>query len=122
MPSMTSRRVRALVVEDDAPSRRAMVQLLRRAGLEVEATGTAGGAREKLADRPDCLVLDLTLSSSPAGLKLLRELREAGSRIRVAVTSGTADPAVLQECETLGAEVFRKPVDVEALARWILHG
>lgn len=66
---------RVLVVEDDPTVARLVELSLRMGGLEGEIASTSAGARERLAEPWDVVVLDVNLPGE-SGLELLRHLRE----------------------------------------------
>src|SRR5262249_61839132 len=69
---------RVLVVEDERKVLRGLERGLRAEGYEVLAAADGEeGLRLALAQRPDCVVLDLMLPGRP-GLEVLAELRRAG--------------------------------------------
>lgn len=75
---------RLLIVEDDAPLRRALGTTLRANGFEVvEAETGEDGLRAHTAQRPDAVVLDLSLPGMD-GMHVLREIR-TGSEVPVVV-------------------------------------
>lgn len=109
---------RALIVEDDPASREALRRLLRALEYEAEAVGTVAEAGPRLGST-DYLVLDLHLPDG-SGVDLLRQVRERGLRVRVAVTTGSADEALLATAAALRPDaVFRKPVDFGELLQWL---
>jgi len=67
----------------------------------------------KLAElRPDYLILDLLLPDE-GGEVILRRVRDAGLKTRVAVTTGTDNAEQLREVKALKPEaLFEKPVNV----------
>jgi CheY-like chemotaxis protein len=69
---------RILVVEDEAPLRRALVRLLEREGFEVEPAGDGVEALESLRRRlPDLILLDIRMPRL-GGLGFLEGMRRAG--------------------------------------------
>jgi len=73
----------------------------------------------ELRCEPDCLILDLMLPDGN-GASVLKHVRESGLPIRVAVATGTSDPAMLAEVAALRPDVlYRKPLDAMALAQWL---
>ena len=67
--------VRVLLVEDQWDSRELMAEILRRAGAEVTAAGSAAEAMEAIASaRPDVLVSDIGMPGED-GYALLRRIR-----------------------------------------------
>jgi FixJ family two-component response regulator len=79
------------VVDDDASFRKAVSRLLRSAGLEVEALGSAREFLERPGeDRPACLVLDIRMPG-PSGMDLQAALREAQRDIPIIFVTGHGD-------------------------------
>ena len=79
------------VVDDDASFRKAVSRLLRSAGLEVEALGSAREFLDRPAeDRPSCLVLDIRMPG-PSGMDLQAALREAQRDIPIIFVTGHGD-------------------------------
>jgi len=66
-----------LIIDDDVDLVTANQAALELAGFEVVAayTGAEGLARAR-ADRPDAIVLDVTMETMGAGFKVARQLRE----------------------------------------------
>ena len=79
--------VRVLVVEDNDDQRALLQALLRRAGCEVHAVGTAEEAMETIASaRPELAIVDLLLPGVD-GWELVRRLGDAVPSCPVAVAS-----------------------------------
>jgi CheY-like chemotaxis protein len=98
---------RILVVEDDAATRRGMVQLLTGAGYEVTETSSMTDALSLLSsDTPDLVVTDLRLAEFN-GLYLAAVNPH---RIPVIVVTGYADRGLESEARELGADFLLKPV------------
>ena len=102
-----------LVVDDDAS-----IRLLCRVNLELEgyrvleATSLAEGRQVLDAENVDVLLIDVHLAGQD-GRDLVRELRAAGARTRVALLTGTID---LRSDERAGADaLLEKPFQLEAL-------
>ena len=105
----------ALLVEDDAATRRALGALLERAGFSTATSEDLTSAREELAARAfDVLLLDVHLGEG-TGIDLLLELpRER--RPQVILMSG--DESVRQAFGSMPLdqlEFLRKPIDSKAL-------
>jgi CheY-like chemotaxis protein len=108
---------RILVVEDDAMVIDALRILFESAGHEVLAAGAARQAVERcVEDRPDVMLLDLTLPDGD-GLMALREATERGAAPPVtAALTGHDDPVVVERCLRAGCrEVLVKPVPIAVL-------
>ena len=110
---------RVLVVEDDPASRHALLRLLKHRGWSTLAAETVSQALASLHARPACIILDLMLPDGN-GAAVLRYIRANNLPIRVAVATGTHDPAMLSEVEALGPDaLYRKPIDFEAVSAWL---
>src|SRR3954453_8510172 len=92
-----------------------------RRGWDVVVATSAAEGLASLDPPPDYLILDLMLPDR-GGELILRRVRDADLKTRVAVTTGTDDAARLSVVRTLRPEaLFEKPIDVadvwrEALA------
>src|SRR4051812_10059467 len=112
---------RTLIVEDDPDSCETLALMLRRLGHEVECVDSAGAALVKLEEwTPQCVLLDLMLPDAWGAL-ILRKIRAERLPIRVAVISaaGGASPAMKQALSYTPDAVFSKPLDHDALKRWL---
>ncbi|HSU68299.1 MAG TPA: response regulator [Tepidisphaeraceae bacterium] len=113
-----SPRCSVLIVDDDQVTRNAMAALLQALGYQVCSVGSVIEGLAKL-DGQDCAVLDLELPDG-LGTHILHRIRNEGRPIRVAVCSGITDEPLLATARDLGAElILRKPIDVNALLRWL---
>ena len=115
------RRVKVLIIDDEADIRRiARLGLSRVGGMEVveAASGTDGLARAK-ADRPDAILLDVMMPGldGPATLARLREEAETAS-VPVVFLTAKNIAAEVDHLRSLGAAgVLGKPFDPMTLAR-----
>lgn len=106
------------LVENDLPTNRAFVRLLRAHGLRVEAFGSA----EELLERADfhvepldCILLDVDLGGM-SGLALRERLLALGCTTPVIFITGSDDPSVRDRAHALGCRAFLyKPVKAEIL-------
>ena len=109
---------RTLVVEDHAVTHVSMRHVLAAAGYDVEAVGTLAEARKHLG-AVQCLILDLELPDG-RGTDLLREIRQRGLPVKVAIVTGTADDALLAEARSLRPDaLFIKPFRPDTLLAWL---
>ncbi|HXY31676.1 MAG TPA: response regulator [Gemmatimonadaceae bacterium] len=110
-----------LIVEDSPIVVAALRLLLEETGHRVSAAGTVRDAVAlALAERPDLILLDLTLGAED-GLVVLRELEHAGAPgiVTVAVT-GHDEAAIRERCVRAGCrDVLLKPIAPLALPRQI---
>ncbi len=112
LPAM-SRRLRVLIVEDDADLRRMFRHALTIAGIEcLEASDGMEALRALDRDPPDAIVLDLGLPVVSG--RVVRQETAAQAHLRtipvIIVTGQVVDPATLDV-----ACVLRKPVTAEEL-------
>src|SRR5262245_52486571 len=79
------------VVDDDAPMRESLKNLIRSVGLRVELFSSAQEfLRSKRLDLPSCLVLDVRLPGL-SGLDLQKRTTEAGMEIPIIFITGHGD-------------------------------
>jgi FixJ family two-component response regulator len=109
------------LVDDEAAVRKALVRLLRAAGLKAQGFGSAAAFLESLAmRRPDCLVVDLHMPGM-SGLEMLREMQRRGMSLPTVIMTVSYGPQARELCRDAGASVFLcKPIDgsmlMEAIA------
>lgn len=109
----TSTGLHVLVVEDDAPSRDAVCELLTMLGHRPVGTGSVAAARELLAHRAiDVLMTDMHLPDG-SGLDMAREAAGEHPDLRIVVASGDTVP--LPDALP-GWQIIRKPYGVDELA------
>ncbi len=98
------------VVDDDAPLRESLADLLRSIGLRVETFASAQEfLRSKRPDVPSCLVLDVRLKGL-SGLDLQKRLIEADIEIPIIFITGHGDiPMAVQAMKAGALEFLRKP-------------
>jgi|SRR5688572_25021330 CheY-like chemotaxis protein len=115
----STKRVRALVVEDDQSSRDALSKLLERAGYEVMCAVSVGEAMKLLDWHPRKILLDLMLPDGN-GVAVLERIRNERLPIKVAVITGASDPQLLDQVERLSPDArFYKPLDLQILLGWL---
>ena len=103
-----------LIVEDDQAARKAIRQILKRAGFVVSEASTVAEAMQGLANIPRWILLDLMLPDG-CGLKVLRRVQSDHLATKVCIVTGCG-PEKLEEARKAGAEhAFTKPVDFEHL-------
>ncbi|MBV8780556.1 MAG: PAS domain S-box protein, partial [Phycisphaerae bacterium] len=111
--------VHVLLVEDEAETRKAMTQLLRRSGAVVTAVTSAAPAFETFErSRPDLLVIDIGLPDED-GYSLIRRIRalEAGvARVPAVAVTAFARPDDRAQALSAGFDQhIGKPVEPRAL-------
>jgi DNA-binding response OmpR family regulator len=103
-----------LVVEDDRNISEVWKTVFASRGWNVTLAATLSEGLDRLESGPDYLILDLELPDGD-GEEILRRIRERGLKTRVAVTTGSDDPARIVDLHP--EALFRKPVDVTAIWR-----
>jgi FixJ family two-component response regulator len=98
------------VVDDDAPVRESLRNLIRSVGLQVELFCSAQEfLRSKRPDLPGCLVLDVRLPGL-SGLDLQRRTTEAGMEIPIIFITGHGDiPMSVRAMKAGAVEFLTKP-------------
>ena len=113
----TGSRPRLLIVEDDPAMREVWQIIFARRGWDVAVAATAAQGLASLDPPPDYLILDLILPDR-GGEVILRTIRDAGLKTRVAVTTASGDARYLREVKALEPEaLFAKPINVAAVWR-----
>lgn len=103
-----------LCIDDDPDILASLRVVLEAGGYRVVAAANAAEGRRVAAEsRPDAILVDLMMEQIDSGVKLVRELRAAGTRTPIYMLSSTGD--YLQgaaDPEELGIDgVFQKPLD-----------
>ena len=98
------------VVDDDESVRRALVRLLRSAGLATETFPSAQAfLDQELADRTACLILDIRLPG-PSGLDLQAALTQAQRIVPIIFITGHGDvPMTVQAMKGGAIDFLQKP-------------
>jgi FixJ family two-component response regulator len=99
------------VVDDDAPMRGALKELLESMGLRVDAFGSAVEFLKRASpDIPSCLVLDVRLPGM-SGLDFQAELTKSNFRIPIIFISGHGDiPMTVRAMKAGAIEFLIKPI------------
>ena len=99
------------VVDDDEPVRKALMRLMRSAGLSVETFGSGAEFLKSLETRlPDCVLLDLHMPQMN-GFHLQAHLARKCAALPVIIITGHDSPDARERAIEGGASAFlRKPV------------
>jgi CheY-like chemotaxis protein len=110
--------VHILVVDDDAPYRETLGQILQREGYGVTLTSDFRGALEVLeSDQPiDLMLVDIVMPDRVNGVALSRMARLRRKELKVVYVTGYSIPGI--DREALGP-ILRKPVDEAVLLQEI---
>jgi PAS domain S-box-containing protein len=112
--------IRALVVEDDAEAREALLKILRVAGAEALAVENSSAALRALEEwHPDIMLSDMGLRGGD-GYVLIRAVRalpaERGGCLRAAALTGEREPQAASRAVAAGYDAqLAKPVEPVAL-------
>ncbi len=109
------------IVDDDDSVRTGLSRLMRSAGFEVRAFGSADRFLDEVREEGSaCILLDMTLPRT-TGVQVQGRLKHRGIRFPVIVVSARDDEETRRAARDLGAQFFfRKPVDDQALIDAIL--
>jgi FixJ family two-component response regulator len=110
------------VVDDDAPMRESLKNLIRSVGLRVEAFASAQEfLRSPRPDAPGCLVLDVRLPGL-SGLDLQKQMAEGDRDMPIIFITGHGDiPMTVQAMKAGAVEFLTKPFRDQELLDAIQH-
>jgi DNA-binding NtrC family response regulator len=116
--SKTEARFRVLVVDDHAPAREAVADVLREANYGVATCASATEALNRLAGEPvDVVVTDLQMPGM-TGLEFIREIERRRLGVQVLMITAHASVSSAVEAMRLGAfDYIEKPFDALQLER-----
>ncbi len=111
---------RVLVVDDHAPARESMAEVLREAGHEVTCCSSAAEALRRLAQTEvDCVVTDLKMPGM-SGLDFIVQIEQRRLPVQVVMVTAHASVASAVAAMRHGAfDYIEKPFDVEQLERLV---
>jgi FixJ family two-component response regulator len=101
---------RIVVIDDDASMRKALDNLLKSVGFEVELFASPQEFLQSgRPDRPGCIVLDVRFPGR-SGLDMQRDLREANARLPIIFITGYGDiPMSVRAMKAGAVEFLTKP-------------
>jgi FixJ family two-component response regulator len=119
---MTDADAMVFVVDDDAPMRESLKNLMRSVGLRVEAFASAQEfLRSTRPDVPGCLVLDVRLPGL-SGLDLQKQMAEGDRDMPIIFITGHGDiPMTVQAMKAGAMEFLTKPFRDQELLDAIQH-
>ncbi len=104
----------ALIVEDDASSRQALVDFVRTEGFEPTAVDSVRDALTAISAEPDVVLCDLVLPDG-LGTELLPAVRERPLMEFVFVTGKATVESAIEALRGGASDYLKKPVDVRRL-------
>lgn len=110
-PPDLERRLRVILADDDALTRRAVKRALQRAGVLVIAEASSGREAAALAIhyRPDCVLMDVVMPDLD-GLEAARRIAAQAPEICVVMLTAGENPALDMLARTLRARSPRRAV------------
>jgi DNA-binding NarL/FixJ family response regulator len=118
-PTPAGDALRVLLVDDHAPLRRQLRDLLHDAGIQVIAEAANGAEAVPaawLAD-PDVIVMDVRMPPGPNGIEATQRMRATGVHAPILILTGYPDPGVAEAAHAAGANgVLLKGIPPEELA------
>ncbi len=112
---MSAAPLRVLVVDDEPPIRKLLRMGLSTQGYEILDAPSGKVALERIAHKPDLIILDLGLPDVD-GLELLRQMREKNEGVPIVVLSSRGEEAAKVQALDLGADDYvTKPFGMEEL-------
>ena len=114
--AVTNTHPRVAVVDDEEPVRKALMRLMRSAGLTVETFGSGAEFLQSLETRlPSCVVLDLHMPDMN-GFDVQAHLARKYAALPVIIITGHDLPTNRERAKGSGASAFlRKPVHERTL-------
>lgn len=111
---------RILIIDDDVHVGSVFGDLLRKHGYAVQAMLSGEeGLRAIRADRPDVILLDVTMPDWD-GLEVLEAIQHVDRSIPVIMVTATTDEQVCREAMRRGAYSWlNKPIDLAVLERFV---
>jgi two-component system KDP operon response regulator KdpE len=105
-----------LVIDDESVVRSFLRRSLERRGYQVaEASGGQAGLRALAAERPDLLILDISMPEVD-GPDIVLRVRRQGLTLPILLTSGNVDPALERRLQPGSFQGFlRKPFSISEL-------
>ncbi|HEY3286977.1 MAG TPA: response regulator [Gemmatimonadaceae bacterium] len=110
---------RILVIDDDPVVRGMLVEMLQRAGYDVDSAEDGRAGMRRFHEQPSALVITDVVMPEQEGLETLMQLRHSGRPVKVMAISGggrVGPDAYLNSARTLGADaILAKPFGREEL-------
>lgn len=97
---------KVLIIDDSALSRRMLRAMLEPAGyVVVEAENGISGIEKYFLEKPDVVLLDLTMEGMP-GMEVLKKLKEMDKESKVIIASADIQTFTQNEAIKAGAKAF----------------
>jgi YesN/AraC family two-component response regulator len=111
---------KAVIIDDEAPARKLLVNLIKKNRLPIQVVGTAAGGNEGLAMirdlHPDIVFLDIEMPDKN-GLEVMAALQDVSTSLKIIIVTAYDHFDYARSSLRLGAKDFLlKPVDYRQLA------
>jgi DNA-binding response OmpR family regulator len=111
-----NKKVKVLMVDDEAQFRATTEKLLNRRGFETILAASGEQAIEKLGESPDVVILDIRMPGMD-GHQALKEIKERAPELPVIMLTGHgAEPSAREALEQGAFDYLAKPCDIDMLA------
>lgn len=110
-----------LIVDDEIDVREFAKSFFVKRNIEV-FTAKGGAEAFEIIDhhQPDLVLLDVQMEGI-SGIEVLKQLRKDKNDIKVIMVTGTEDPAIIDEANSLGVRGYvHKPLVLEELEKIVL--
>lgn len=110
-----------LIVDDEIDIREFAKSFFVKRNIEV-FTASGGTEAFEIIDhhQPDLVLLDVQMEGI-SGIEVLKQLRKDKNDIKVIMVTGTEDPAIIDEANSLGVRGYvHKPLVLEELEKIVL--
>jgi DNA-binding NtrC family response regulator len=111
-----------LIVDDDKSFIDSTIQILQKAGFEAIGANTPEeGLAKAQSEKPQVILLDVTLKSPEDGLQVGKQLIAKGINIPLIILENVANAAAFStDCSDLSIEAYaEKPLDPDKIAKKI---
>jgi len=113
---MANLKIKVLLIDDEAQFRATTEKILMRRGFETILAESGEAGLDKLAAKPDVVILDIKMPGMD-GLDALAAIRKAAPKLPVIMLTGHGSEALAQDALKKGAYDFlAKPCDIDLLA------
>ena len=112
---MSARKVKVLIVDDDAPIRKLLERVALRAGFDVDTAKDGLQALEKLQSRQYAIAIIDLMMPRLSGYDLVQKISTLDPRPVIIVATAMTDGDVAKIDDTLVRRVIKKPFDVKSV-------
>ncbi len=114
------RKVKVLIVDDDAPIRKLLERVAFRAGFDVDTANDGLQALEKLQSKQYAIAIIDLMMPRLSGYDLVQKISALDPRPVIIVATAMTDGDVAKIDDTLVRRVIKKPFDVKSVAEALI--